>query len=73
MQNFIDNFCVPSSVYGLLYIRNYQKTEAHNYPVDWGNVGEMLGHSKRKVGTVSHLYSMVYVFLWGKDGTQKNY
>ena len=31
-------------------------------------IGEMLGHTKGKVGTVSHLYPMIYAFLWGKDG-----
>ena len=36
MQNFVDNFCVPSSVYGLLYMRNYWKTVSHNYPNDSG-------------------------------------
>ena len=31
----------------------------------------MLGHTKDKVGTVSHFYPMINVFLLGKDGTQK--
>ena len=39
MQNFIDKFCVPSTVYGSLYMRNYHKTKSHNYHFDWGNVG----------------------------------
>ena len=43
MQNFIDKFHVPSLVYGSLYMRNYQKTKSHNYPVDWGNVGTYQG------------------------------
>ena len=34
-------------------------------------IGEMLEHTKGKVGTVSHLYPIIYVFLWGKDNTQK--
>ena len=34
-------------------------------------IGEMLEHTKGKVRTVSHLYRIIYVFLWGKDNTQK--
>ena len=43
MQNFIDNFHVPSLVQVAVYVRNYWKTESHNYPVDWGNVGTYQG------------------------------
>ena len=69
MQNFIDNFHVPSSVYRSLYMRNYWKTS----PIITPLIGEMLGHTKGKVGTAPHLYPMIYAFLWGKEGSQKNY
>ena len=58
MQNFIDNFHVPSLVYRSLCMRKYLKTKSQNYSIDWENVGTYEG----KVGTMPHLYPMIYVF-----------
>ena len=63
MQNFIDNFCVPSSMYGLLYMRNYWKTESHNYPVDWGNVGTYQGQGV-KLGQYP-IFTPWYMLFYG--------